>query len=63
MRFPYALVAVSDAQKGFDRGIVEALMQLCTHGTHHRAQLVNMLRQAGRQVPESDLIAWWRRQP
>ncbi|MCC6508812.1 MAG: DinB family protein [Pirellulaceae bacterium] len=43
--------------------VVEVLVQLCTHGTHHRAQLVNMLRQVGRQVPESDLIAWWRRQP
>ena len=38
----------------------EALVQLCCHGTHHRAQLVNMLRHIGRPVPPSDLIAWWR---
>ncbi len=40
--------------------VSEALLQLCCHGTHHRAQLVNMLRQSGRTVPPSDLIAWWR---
>ncbi len=40
--------------------VVEALVQLCCHGTHHRAQLVNMLRHIGRPVPPSDLIAWWR---
>jgi uncharacterized damage-inducible protein DinB len=39
---------------------VESLVQLCCHGTHHRAQLVNMLRQSGRAVPGSDLIVWWR---
>ncbi len=41
---------------------IEALVQICFHGTHHRAQLVNMLRQVGRPVPASDLIAWWREQ-
>lgn len=42
--------------------VIEALVQLCCHGTHHRAQLVNMLRHIGRPVPPSDLIAWWRQQ-
>ncbi len=40
--------------------VSEALIQLWCHGTHHRAQLVNMLRHIGRPVPPSDLIAWWR---
>lgn len=40
--------------------VIEALVQLCFHGTHHRAQLVNMLRHIGRPVPTSDLVAWWR---
>lgn len=40
--------------------VIEALVQLCCHGTHHRAQLVNMLRHVGRPVPPSDLIVWWR---
>lgn len=43
--------------------VVEALVQLCCHGTHHRAQLVNMARHIQRPVPASDLVAWWRQQP
>jgi uncharacterized damage-inducible protein DinB len=41
--------------------VVESLLQLCTHGTHHRAQLVNMLRQSGRPALALDLIDWLRR--
>lgn len=40
--------------------VIEALVQLCCHATHHRAQLVNMLRHVDRPTPPSDLIAWWR---
>jgi uncharacterized damage-inducible protein DinB len=36
----------------------ESMLQLSTHGTHHRAQAVNMLRRLGAAVPELDLAAW-----
>lgn len=42
--------------------IVESMIQLCCHGTHHRAQLVNMLRQSGVRAPEIDFIIWKRLQ-
>lgn len=40
--------------------LVESFIQICTHGAHHRAQLVNMLRHSKRKVPSADLIDWWR---
>ena len=36
------------------------LLQLCTHGTHHRAQALNMLRHAGGEPPALDLVIWSR---
>ncbi len=36
------------------------MMQLCHHGTHHRAQTVNMLRHCGQTVPPTDYIVWTR---
>jgi uncharacterized damage-inducible protein DinB len=38
--------------------VIESLVQLCGHGTHHRAQLINMLRQSGVTPPELDIIDW-----
>jgi uncharacterized damage-inducible protein DinB len=35
--------------------VIESMVQLCCHGTHHRAQIVNMLRQAGVKPPAIDL--------
>lgn len=40
--------------------VTESLLQLCGHGTHHRAQCLNMLRQAGGKPPGIDLIFWLR---
>ncbi len=42
----------------FRRG--EICVQLCGHGTHHRAQVVNMFRQLGRQIVPLDFVAWIR---
>lgn len=36
----------------------EVLLQLCSHGTHHRAQAANMLRHLGVAPPALDLVAW-----
>lgn len=40
--------------------VIESLIQLCTHGTHHRAQLSNMLRQSNLSPPPLDFIVWRR---
>jgi uncharacterized damage-inducible protein DinB len=40
--------------------VIEALVQLCGHGTHHRAQLINMLRHSGVVAPASDYVVWLR---
>jgi uncharacterized damage-inducible protein DinB len=34
------------------------MVQVCSHGTHHRAQALNMLRRLGAPVSELDLILW-----
>lgn len=38
----------------------ESMLQLCGHGTHHRAQIANMLRQCGLQPPALDFVVWLR---
>lgn len=38
--------------------IIESLVQLCGHGTHHRTQAVNMLRQVGVKAPPLDYAVW-----
>jgi len=38
----------------------ETLLQLCVHGTHHRAQVLNMLRQLGADVPPLDYVTMLR---
>jgi uncharacterized damage-inducible protein DinB len=41
----------------FTRGAV--LMQVMTHGAHHRAQCLNMLRQSGvKPLPKSSVVEW-----
>lgn len=39
-----------------------SMVQLGFHGTHHRAQVVNMLRHLGATVPPLDFIVWVREQ-
>lgn len=38
----------------------ETIIQLCGHGTHHRAQAVNMARRLGAQPPAVDYVVWIR---
>ncbi len=40
--------------------VVESMLQLCSHGTHHRAQCLNMFRQLEIPPPGIDLIVWLR---
>jgi uncharacterized damage-inducible protein DinB len=52
------VVAVSGGGPQLRFRVVESLMQLCCHGTLHRAQLINMLRQLERPCPPMDLVVW-----
>jgi uncharacterized damage-inducible protein DinB len=38
----------------------DTVLQLSTHGAHHRAQLLNMLRREGVDPPVIDVVAWLR---
>ena len=43
-----------NVERDFPLGVT--LLQLCGHGTHHRAQALNMLRHCGAEVPALDVI-------
>ena len=38
----------------------ETMQQICYHGTHHRAQTINMLRHLGEESPRIDYITFRR---
>ena len=38
----------------------DTMLQLCGHGTHHRAQAINMLRHRGVETRDLDYILWFR---
>jgi uncharacterized damage-inducible protein DinB len=40
----------------------ETMLELCGHGTHHRAQALNMLRHVGAELPKLDMYIWAREQ-
>lgn len=40
----------------------ESMLQLCSHGTHHRAQALNMLRHLGADVPALDYVDYLHRE-
>ncbi len=40
----------------------QTMLEVCNHGTHHRAHAINMLRQAGVTTPPTDYIAMRREQ-
>ena len=43
--------------KTYTFALGESMLQLCNHGTHHRAQVINMFRHTGAEVPTLDYIA------
>jgi uncharacterized damage-inducible protein DinB len=46
----------------FKQPLYQMLLHLFNHGTYHRGQLVNMLRQLGvEKIPPTDFIVWSRR--
>ena len=45
----------------FKQPVYQVLLHLFNHGTYHRGQLVNMLRQLGEEkIPPTDFIVWFR---
>ena len=48
-------------RESFKQPIFQMLMHVFNHGTYHRGQLVNMLRQLGIQkIPQTDFVVWAR---
>lgn len=46
----------------FKQPVYQMLLHLYNHGTYHRGQLVNLLRQAGvTKIPATDFIVWSRK--
>lgn len=46
----------------FKQPIYQMLLHVFNHGTYHRGQLVNMLRQRGiEKIPQTDFIVWSRK--
>jgi len=46
----------------FKQPVFQMLLHLFNHGTYHRGQLVNMLRQLGiEKIPQTDFIVWSRK--
>jgi uncharacterized damage-inducible protein DinB len=46
----------------FKQPIYQMLLHLFNHGTYHRGQIVNMLRQLGvEKIPQTDFIVWSRK--
>lgn len=52
------IVAISFGGPPIKFRIIESLVQICVHGTHHRAQLINMLRHSGVTAPALDYGVW-----
>ncbi len=48
------------AFKDFHPSVLDALMQVCMHSEHHRAQVAMRLRALGGTPPATDYIAWVR---
>ena len=45
----------------FKQPVNEVLLHVCNHGSYHRGQLVNMLRQMGHEkIPQTDFSFWSR---
>lgn len=49
-------------KESFKQPIYQMLLHVFNHGTYHRGQLVNMLRQLGvEKIPATDFIVWSRK--
>ena len=52
----------SQKKESFKQPIFQMMLHVFNHGTYHRGQLVNMLRQLGiEKIPQTDFIVWSRK--
>jgi len=46
----------------YKQPVCQMILHVFNHGTYHRGQLVNMLRQLGiEKIPQTDFIVWSRK--
>lgn len=49
-------------KESFKQPVFQMILHVFNHGTYHRGQLVNMLRQLGiEKIPQTDFIVWSRK--
>lgn len=49
-------------KENFKQPVYQMILHVFNHGTYHRGQLVNMLRQLGiEKIPQTDFIVWSRK--
>ena len=49
-------------KESFKQPVCQMILHVFNHGTYHRGQLVNMLRQLGiEKIPQTDFIVWSRK--
>jgi uncharacterized damage-inducible protein DinB len=52
----------NNKKEHFKMPVYQMLHHVFNHGTYHRGQLVNMLRQLGiEKIPQTDFIVWCRK--
>ena len=52
----------SQKKESFKQPVFQMMLHVFNHGTYHRGQLVNMLRQLGiEKIPQTDFIVWSRK--
>lgn len=61
-QFTHVFQYQNTKKEQFKQPVYQMLLHLFNHGTYHRGQLVNMLRQVGvEKIPATDFIVWSRR--
>lgn len=60
--FQHVFLYQNSRKENFKQPIYQMLLHLFNHGTYHRGQLVNQMRQLGLQkIPQTDFIVWSRK--
>ena len=60
--FQHEFIYFNLKRERFKQPVYQTLLHLFNHGTYHRGQIVNMLRQLGiEKIPPTDFIIWSRK--
>ena len=58
----HEFIYLNSKKERFKQPVYQMLLHLFNHGTYHRGQIVNMLRQLGiEKIPPTDFIVWSRK--